>query len=74
MKSRERSIRKMIEKANLQLVDLFITGGNHIAAIARGANGATKKFIFAATPSDHRADKNRLALLRRFSAENTQAN
>jgi hypothetical protein len=68
MKSRERHIRKLIEQAGLICLDLITTGGNHYAAQVQAAHGAIKKFIFSASPSDHRADKNRLALLRRFAA------
>lgn len=70
---RKQSIEQMVKNANMQLVDLFVTDGNHIAAIVKAANGACKKFFFSSTPSDYRGDKNKLSMLRRFSAENAHA-
>lgn len=66
---RARFVRQMVEQANLQVVDLMMTGSGHLAAIARAANGQQRKFFFSATPSDHRGDKNKLSMLRRFAAE-----
>lgn len=70
-KKRERTIRSMIQKSGLVCESLQVTGGNHIAALCVSGQFRRKVF-FSATPSDHRGDMNRLALLRRMVREAAQ--
>lgn len=68
-KSRERAIKSMISTAGLICQSLEITGGNHVSARLQAADKTCRKFIFSATPSDWRGDRNRMSMLRRFATE-----
>lgn len=72
-KSRERAIKSMISTSGLLCKSLEVTGGNHVAARLQAADNTSRKFIFSATPSDWRGDRNRMAMLRRFAAEHGRA-
>lgn len=66
-KARTRAIRKIVTDAALELLSLDLTGSNHYKARVRAPAGQESNFIFSGSPSDHRGDKNKLSLLRRFA-------
>ena len=66
MKTRVADTKAMAEAEGLTVVE--ITPGTHIKM--RASNGReTKLFVFAGSPSDHRAQLNKRAELRRFAKE-----
>ena len=67
MKSFEREARKLAEKAGLKVLEMGISGGNHIRMRLQRADGQTCLSFGPATPSDHRAAKNKLDELSRFA-------
>ncbi len=64
---REREIRELVRKAGLEFVSLTISGGNHIKACVRRADGQAFQTIHPLTPSDHRGERNKLSELRRIA-------
>lgn len=64
-----RVINGLIARAGLTVDGEAVVGGSHIKVSLRNAQGVSRQFIFAATPSDWRGDHNKLALLRRFARE-----
>jgi hypothetical protein len=64
-KRRLREIRKEIEAIGLDLHSLTPTKSHLKARISNG--DVTRVFWFSLTPSCHRADRNKLAALRRFA-------
>lgn len=65
---RDREIKRLVDKAGLQIVSLEVTKSTHYKAVCRNTFGIQQMMIFSATPSDSRGDRNKLALLRRFAA------
>jgi hypothetical protein len=68
MSTREREARKLAEKAGLKVLDVRLSGGNHIRMRLQRDDGETFLSFAPLSPSDHRGDKNKLAELRRFAA------
>lgn len=64
-KRRVREIEKQITGAGLSCNSVVVTGGGHYQATVEG-NGQEKKFFFSKTPSDHRADRNKMAMVKRW--------
>jgi hypothetical protein len=69
MKKREREIAAVVQQVGLQRDGMRTTGTGHYAVTVTAADGTTKTFFFAKTPSDHRADLNNRGILRRFAQE-----
>lgn len=67
MKS-EREARQLAKTAGLEVVDLRISGGNHIRMVLKRADGETCLSFSPLSPGDVRGRKNKLAELRRFAA------
>lgn len=68
---RARDLMALIRKAGAaSAVYLGVTGGVHLGFLVHAANGASRKFFMGFTPSDWRADKNNLALVRSFLRQN----
>lgn len=71
MTKRQREIKKIVNDADLELVDLKLSGGGHYRLVIKAPNGVTNILIFAATPSCSRGDLNKRGELRRFHRQNT---
>lgn len=68
MPIKPREIEQMIEEAGLQVISMVRTNGSHVKArVRRASDGRESIQVFACTPSDHRANANRRADLRRFA-------
>lgn len=67
MKRRFREIEALVSRCGLTLADARVGGSGHIKARVRTSDGATQLVVFAATPSDRRADMNKEAMLRRIA-------
>lgn len=67
MKAREREVRKLAEKAGLKIIEIGLSGGNHIRMRVQRADGQTCVTFAPFSPSDHRATQNKLSELRRFA-------
>lgn len=67
MSARERAIRGIVAKCELEIQEIGNTGSGHIYAIVRSQDGRQKRFFFSRTPSDGRGDLNEASLLRRFA-------
>ena len=68
MKAREREACKLAEKAGLKVLEIGLSGGNHIRMRLQRADGETCLSFAPLSPSDHRGAKNKLAELRRFAS------
>ena len=66
-----RSLRALVTNVGLTCVDIHRTGTSHLAVRVKAANAVEQDFYFASTPSDHRAELNNRALLRRFARQHT---
>jgi len=64
-----RSLRTLVTNIGLTCVDIHRTGTSHLAVRVKAANAVEQDFYFASTPSDHRAELNNRALLRRFARQ-----
>lgn len=64
----KRHVKEQVQAAGLCLVDLEVRRAGHAKALVQRADGETALFVFAASPSDHRAAQNNIARLRRFAA------
>jgi hypothetical protein len=62
---RIREIAKQISDAGLACNSVVVTGGGHYQATVE-INGQEKKFFFSKTPSDHRGDRNKMAMVKRW--------
>lgn len=67
MKAREREVRKLAERAGLKIIEIGLSGGNHIRMRVQRADGQTCVTFAALTPSDRRGSQNKLSELRRFA-------
>lgn len=67
MNAREREARKLAERAGLKVLELSLSGGNHIRMRLQRDDGATFLSFAPYSPSDHRGAKNKLSELRRFA-------
>lgn len=68
MNHREREACKLAEKAGLKVLEVGLSGGNHIRLRLQRADGATFLSFAPLSPSDYRGVKNKLAELRRFAS------
>lgn len=70
MRKRHRELKKLAESEGLKCVETGMTRGDHITITVQSDDGRTKTFVFGNTPSDHRADMNNRAALRRWRRAN----
>ena len=68
MSKAHREAKRIAIRVGLEVLAIGNTGGTHIKALVRRADGQQAQFIFPATPSDHRGLKNKEAELRRFAS------
>lgn len=66
MRKRHRELSKIAEQEGLKRLGTGLTRGTHITITVEAPDGRTKTFVFGNTPSDHRADMNNRAALRRW--------
>lgn len=71
-KGRERDIRNLVEGLGLRVLAVTTRGSGHYAAEVKAPTGATQKFFFSNTPSDHRGDLNKKAMIRRWVREQVE--
>ncbi len=61
-----RDFNKMLSTSSLCLLALKRTGKGHYKATIRDAQGKQMIYVFASSPSDHRAAENRKRDIKRF--------